>query len=156
MHFCSPSFRLSKAPKRSAIPASGNSEKHVALHLPLSLRVCTLVRPPFEHFILYPMMPQRRTQYPVLLRFALASRRNRGALTSAQSLPQRTMADSGDSTDDALRAITTQLEQLNASLASHEKVITERDKAQTIEMSSLSKRITEIVAEQTKSRHEGL
>jgi hypothetical protein len=31
MHFCSPSFRLSKAPKRSAIPASGNSEKHVAL-----------------------------------------------------------------------------------------------------------------------------
>jgi hypothetical protein len=32
MHFCSPSFRLSKASKRSAIPASGNSEKHVALH----------------------------------------------------------------------------------------------------------------------------
>jgi Reverse transcriptase (RNA-dependent DNA polymerase) len=31
MHFCSPSFRLSKALKRSAIPASGNSEKHVAL-----------------------------------------------------------------------------------------------------------------------------
>jgi hypothetical protein len=31
MHFCSPPFRLSKAPKRSAIPASGKSEKHVAL-----------------------------------------------------------------------------------------------------------------------------
>jgi hypothetical protein len=32
MHFCSPPFRLSKAPKRTAIPASGKSEKHVALH----------------------------------------------------------------------------------------------------------------------------
>jgi hypothetical protein len=52
------------------------------------------------------------------------------------------MADAGGSTDDALRAITTQLEQLNPSLASHEKVITERNKAQAIEMSSLSERIT--------------
>jgi hypothetical protein len=33
MHFCSPPFRLSKAPKRSAIPASGNSEKHVAIQI---------------------------------------------------------------------------------------------------------------------------
>jgi hypothetical protein len=33
MHFCSPPFRLSKAPKRSAIPASGTSEKHVVLNL---------------------------------------------------------------------------------------------------------------------------
>jgi hypothetical protein len=36
MHFCSPSFRLSKAPKISAIPASGNSEKHVALQKALA------------------------------------------------------------------------------------------------------------------------
>jgi hypothetical protein len=66
------------------------------------------------------------------------------------------MADAGGSTNDALRAITTQLEQLNSSLASHENVITERNKAQAIEMSSLSERITEIVAEQTKNRQEGL
>jgi hypothetical protein len=33
MHFCSPPFRLSKAPKISAIPPSGNSEKHVALQI---------------------------------------------------------------------------------------------------------------------------
>jgi hypothetical protein len=32
MHFCSPPFRLSTTPKRSAISTSGNSEKHVALH----------------------------------------------------------------------------------------------------------------------------
>jgi hypothetical protein len=34
MHIFSPPFRLSKVPKRSAITASGNSEKHVALQSP--------------------------------------------------------------------------------------------------------------------------
>jgi hypothetical protein len=58
-----PSLVVSGVRHWSHLPEGRHPRTRNPNPLPSSLRVCTLARPPFEHFILYPVIQQGRTQF---------------------------------------------------------------------------------------------